>query len=54
MEMLVYAAIVVFAAAITVAFLALSIKKAKQISHDLWREVPPPNWRCRRGGIDYL
>lgn len=19
-----------------------------------WRRVPPPNWRARRGGIDYL
>ena len=19
-----------------------------------WRHVPPPNWRCRRGGVDYL
>ena len=21
---------------------------------DDWRHVPPPNWACRRGGVDYL
>ena len=21
---------------------------------DGWRNLPPPNWRCRRGGKDYL
>jgi hypothetical protein len=29
-------------------------KKSDEIRRQIWREVPPPNWRCRRGGRDYL
>ena len=44
---------VVFTVPVVVLFVR-AIKRAKRISHELWRQVPPPNWRCRRGGIDYL
>lgn len=29
-------------------------KRRKSRFDDDWRRVPPPNWRCRRGGVDYL
>lgn len=29
-------------------------RHADRMRHEMWRQVPPPNWRCRRGGVDYL
>lgn len=54
MEALIAVVFFIAMAAVVVAVFVRALKKARRIKHEMWREVPPPNWRCRRGGVDYL
>lgn len=28
------------------------IRQSRRLRHDLWRQVPPPNWACKRNGVE--
>lgn len=27
-------------------------RQSRHWRHEVWRQVPPPNWACKRGGVE--